>query len=264
MNNTFDVFVTDLDHTLLHPETERISEGTPNLLNEWMDRGNHWVIATGRELDHLQEVLSEVGIQPHYCITRSRYIHASRSEPSPELDEWNETVNELTEKQAEYTSEWIPKARNWASRKDIHVEVEDGYITYESAEAAEKAFHHLSEIVDEDFKVLRNREFMIVVPRQTGKGNCLKRLSEVNRWRESDIFCVGDGMNDANMLDGDYDYGKAVVANAEDPLKNLVTREGGRVLDQVGGTAVEKLLKTFLNRDNELVSAKKNGGPDKS
>jgi len=261
VDNSFEIFVTDLDHTLLHPETERFSERTPDLLREWMDRGNYWVVATGRELDHLREVLAEVDLQPHYSITRSRYIHARQAESLPELDKWNQTVQKLTKKQEKYSKEWIPEARDWASQHDIQLETEDGYVTYESADAAEEAFHHLSETVDEDFKVLRNREFLIVVPRQTGKGNCLKRLSEVNRWRESDIFCVGDGMNDANMLDGDFDYGKAVVANAEEPLKELVSRQDGRILDEIGGTAVEKLLRNFLKRDGGLPSYQENENP---
>lgn len=64
--------------------------------------------------------------------------------------------------------------------------------------------------------------------------------------RESEIFCVGDGMNDANMLDGDYDFRKATVANAEPQLKDLVNRHGGIILEHVGGQAIENLLEKLL------------------
>jgi HAD superfamily hydrolase (TIGR01484 family) len=260
LDNSFEVLVTDLDHTLLHPETGQITDRTPELLQEWMNQGHSWIIATGRELAHLQEVLSEVGLHPHYSITRSRYIHATRSEPHPELTSWNRSVRRLTKKQWDYAQEWIPKAKRWASDNEIEVDTDEGYVTFEDADAAEKAFHYISKVIDEDFKVLRNREFLVVVPRETGKGNCLKRLSELNQWDESEIFCVGDGMNDANMLDGDFEYGKAAVANAEQPLKELVTREGGWVLDEVGGPAVEGLLRTFLN--GKLGSAGNTDTPD--
>ncbi len=258
MDNSYDVFVTDLDCTLLHPETGRIAQRTPDLLRKWMNRGNSWIIATGRELDHLREILADLDVRPHYTITRSRYIHTPRTEYFPELDEWNQTIQKLTKKQEDYAKEWIPKVKDWASHHGIEIETDDGYVTYESAEAAEEAFHHLSEIIDENFKILRNREFMIVVPQKTGKGNCLKQLSKLNRWNESSIFCVGDGMNDANMLDGDFDYGKAAVANAEEPLKELVSREGGQILDEIGGPAVEKLLHDFLQPDGEPTAPQEN------
>lgn len=247
MSDAIEVFVTDLDHTLLHPETESLPDRIPDMLETWMEAGNVWIIATGRTRDYLEDIMAELGVHPNYYITRSRYIHPGRSRGDRTLEEWNATVETLTEKQADYAEEWIPEVQQWADKEGLSMDVEDeGYVIFDSAETAERAFHFVSDRVNDDFKVLRNREFLIVVPAQTGKGNCLKHLSETMGWEESEIFCVGDGMNDANMLDGDYDFRKAVVANAEPQLKDLVTQHGGLVLEHVGGHAIEELLETLI------------------
>ncbi|MFB6345477.1 MAG: HAD family hydrolase [bacterium] len=247
MSDAIEVFVTDLDHTLLHPETKDIPDALPDLLEEWMERGNKWVIATGRDRSHLEDVMDELRLRPNYYITRSRYIHPGTSRNHPELDEWNRKIEDLLEKQDRYADKWIPKLRDWVEKKGMDVDLKDGYAMFESPSDAETAFHYLSDVIAEGFKVLRNHEFLIVVPAQTGKGNCLKHLSETRNWQESEIFCVGDGMNDANMLDGDYDYKKAAVANAEPKLKDLVAQHGGIILEHVGGDAIEHLLRTLMD-----------------
>jgi HAD superfamily hydrolase (TIGR01484 family) len=246
MHDYIEVFVTDLDHTLLHPETEDLPDGIAPMLKEWMESGNAWVIATGRRREHLEDVLDELDILPDYYITRSRYIHGGRSDTVDKLDEWNSRIERLTKKQENYADNWIPRVLDWADENEVEVEAMDGYVMFGTAEGGEKGFHFVSDILDDDFKVLRNREFLIAVPAETGKGNCLEYLSDVLGWQESEIFCVGDGMNDANMLDGDYDFAKAAVANAEPQLKDLVLQHGGIILEHVGGHAIESLLGKLL------------------
>lgn len=179
MTDTVEVFVTDLDHTLLHPETEDLPDRLPDMLDTWMNSGNIWVIATGRQQTYLEDVMNELRILPDYYITRSRYIHPGRQHNHPAFDEWNETVEQLTIKQKKYTQEWIPKVEEWAAKNSLNVETHEGYVMFDSAEDGERAFHFVSDVIDDDFKVLRNREFLIVVPHQTGKGNCLKYLCKV-------------------------------------------------------------------------------------
>lgn len=246
LNEPIEVFVTDLDHTLLHPETEDLPENLPQLLETWMDEGNVWVIATGRDQDHLETVMDELGVLPNFYITRSRYIHAGQSETSEKIHQWNSHIEDLIEKQYQYADVWIPDLKSWAEEQNIPVTIQDRYVEFDTVDGAEEAFHYLSNVIDNDFKVLRNREFLIVVPRETGKGNCLKYLSDIMDWQESEIFCVGDGMNDANMLDGDFEFGKAVVSNAEPQLKDLVKQHGGIILEHVGGHAIKELLDKLI------------------
>lgn len=247
MLNDINVLVTDLDHTLLHPETEDLPERVPDLLREWMKNGNHWVIATGRRRDHLEHVLEALSMMPDYYITRSRYIHAGNSSEHNAFEEWNQAIQELAEKEREYAGEWLPLLQEWAMENGFPVDIKEYYAVFDRVEHAEASFHFLSERVSDDFKVLRNHEFVIAVPRGTGKGRCVKKLSEINQWNESEIFCIGDGMNDANMLDGDYDFRKATVSNAEPKLKQLVRTNGGHVLNDEGGTAIHNLLHNQFN-----------------
>jgi len=64
------------------------------------------------------------------------------------------------------------------------------------------------------------------------------------------VFCVGDSVNDLDMLDGRYGFHSGTVATAEEEIKEAIESNRGIIAQHPGGRGPVECLKKLLEAKN--------------
>lgn len=244
------VLVTDLDDTLLSPESDafQLPEGFGNRLRRWRDRGGTWVVATGRPEEQLRECLERFDARPRFFVARERYLFETAVDSVNTFAAWNRRMRRISRETRRQRERWAPHLEAWSRRENRpHYRDGDG-IWFESGSDAVSAQNHLSTRLPEGWRTIRYDRALAVVPEEIGKGSSLLRLAQHLGLRPGEFLCVGDGDNDRDMLDGRHGFAAAAVQNADPSIRSAVRAAGGRILEEPGGRGVVLLMDRLLNR----------------
>jgi len=254
------VFAFDLDGTILEAE-ERICQEAKDALIRAANSGVRLVVATGRGLESIDEILGKNGLAPQMgflqaILAGEHKIFFVRNGGYVPLEDWNERMRKnflqllplgrkiLTKmkqelEQHKFKSEWhnTPKQQREAEIIDL---------TFASLEEADEARRYvcgrLSSFTSELF-CRRHGQWVQLKYREAGKGRTLLELARALRIESSEILTVGNSQNDEDMLDGRYGFRSAAVSNAEESIKKVVLRNGGYVAQFPLGRGVAEILR---------------------
>lgn len=170
---------------------------------EWLGKGNIFAIATGRSYQDLKNKQDKYKFIFDYAILN----HGATIIDKNENILWNESIsNKVVPKiksnidKSNYVSFFC--CSNLESRVDFqHPDLTKIAITFESKEEALKKAEELNSIFKDDIKAFYvNKNSVEIISNKTSKEKAIQYLSEINNIDRSEIYTIGDGYSDINMI----------------------------------------------------------------
>jgi HAD superfamily hydrolase (TIGR01484 family) len=247
---------TDFDGTLFAElESPPVAHELQELIAGLQARGTKWIINTGRDMSSLMAVLGRSGlrIKPDYLVLVEREIHCHRDSQYVELEEWNAACVEAHGELFARVRADLPRLVGWIEARFPARIYEDPYsplcLTAGSNGDMDAIHQHLESYCQEveDLTVVRNDVYARFSHVAYNKGTALAELARRLGLAPDQVFAAGDHLNDLPMLSTQYARFLAAPANAVEPVKTAVRRQGGHVSDHSHGRGVADALRTFLN-----------------
>ena len=248
----------DFDGTLFMPERDVPLE--PNFFDEirkLREAGWLWTVNTGRSLLHMLEGFEEVGFPfaPDYLVLREREIYT----PGDSFGRWHR-VEAWHEKSVHDTALFFADAEGFVAKMKAYVEEETeaqwveevgdpaGIIASSEEEMAViAAFVEEHRSMSDLIGVLRNTIYMRFTHRDYHKGSSLTEVARLEGLSVDQIFAIGDGHNDLDMLRPEVAGMVACVGNAHMEVKTHVRRVGGYEAAEAGSRGSVEALRHFLD-----------------
>jgi len=247
---------TDFDGTIHEDFADApIPESLERRIGAMQAEGSIWVINTGREMASLMETLgrTKVRVRPDYLILVEREIFRNDRGHYVPVEPWNTQCNqdharlfadmamdlpELVEGlQARYDATfyddpWSPLcaiARSYAQMDAIEAELMSFAATFPQV------------------SVVRNDVYVRFSHVGYSKGTALAELQRLLGILPAETLAAGDHLNDLPMLKARYAKHLVAPVNAVPVVKEQVLAEGGWVMDQRCGHAVEAALERLMS-----------------
>ena len=225
------ILISDFDKTFY---TENYDNNI-KLINEFVNAGNKFVIATGRPLYFLEPSIEGKNIN---------YYNLICSDGTVIFDKNNKILfQEVIKKETIQTL--IEKIRNnphisdyylntaYANTKDINVTA-NGFLGVPiDRDESQKFIDKLSEI-DENIKGYLSHKWINIISKNASKSSAIKKLIEINNWNYEDIYVAGDYYNDIEM---NKDYQSFCFDFSPEELKkvsNYVVKDFSDILKKIG------------------------------
>ncbi|NOY81350.1 MAG: HAD family phosphatase [Kiritimatiellaeota bacterium] len=260
--NRIRLVATDLDGTLLSDADVAEDFFRFRLLLQKLRGGcgTRWAIITGRSVRSMGTVLTRLlvdGLTPDYFVTEDAKIFRRRSGGGffPFVW-WNFTVDR---RRATWRRRFRKRLADWTARlrerfpdaEELAPEAVDLWFRFgseEDARSAEEFLRGVSRSPDSALIFRWGRE-MYAAPAAGTKGEAVLRLLRDLGADPAEAFAVGDGPNDASMLDGRAAGFPACVANASERIKATVRQAGGYVAAAPGVEGVVEALAVCTGLD---------------
>lgn len=225
------ILISDFDKTFY---TENYDNNI-KLINEFVNAGNKFVIATGRPLYFLEPSIEGKNIN---------YYNLICSDGTVIFDKNNKILfQEVIKKETIQTL--IEKIRNnphisdyylntaYENTKDINVTA-NGFLGVPiDRDESQKFIDKLSEI-DENIKGYLSYKWINIISKNASKSSAIKKLIEINNWNYEDIYVAGDYYNDIDM---NKDYQSFCFDFSPEELKkvsNYVVKDFSDILKKIG------------------------------
>lgn len=225
------ILISDFDKTFY---TENYDNNI-KLINEFVNAGNKFVIATGRPLYFLEPSIEGKNIN---------YYNLICSDGTVIFDKNNKILfQEVIKKETIQTL--IEKIRNnphisdyylntaYENTKDINV-IANGFLGVPiDRDESQKFIDKLPEI-DENIKGYLSYKWINIISKNASKSSAIKKLIEINNWNYEDIYVAGDYYNDINM---NKDYQSFCFDFSPEELKkvsNYVVKDFSDILKKIG------------------------------
>lgn len=190
------ILVSDFDNTLY---SENYYENIRKI-NEFVDNGNIFIIATGRNFNHLRRDLNGVYLKFDYLICNDGAIIFDKNFQIIKRTDINpKTVDQLIEelrKSPNIIETITDDGFNYFRGKTDNNNVVLGrYIDPIAAQ------HQIQEMMKKypDIQGYLSSHWINIISRDAGKGTAINYLSELLNWDKNNIYTVGDGINDISM-----------------------------------------------------------------
>ncbi len=232
MNCNKYLFVTDLDGTLLTTD-KRVTPAVSEALSEFVSEGNHFAICTGRDINSARSVYCELGLTlpgsyvvaynggQIYDVDRGETIYRTGIDLptireiyrlADEYDVYVHTYNDdyiLAREEHECLSYYQRVIKTPVKLlgdglfdfietppcKVICIELHDHEKQERFRHAAEEKFADKLDIM------YSNPYYLELIPKESGKGEALKRLCEFLEIPIENSIAAGDGDNDISMIE---------------------------------------------------------------
>jgi hydroxymethylpyrimidine pyrophosphatase-like HAD family hydrolase len=246
---------TDFDGTLFAEfENPPIPEELQALIGDLQSRGVKWVINTGRDMSSLMETLGRTGIsiEPDYLVLVEREIHYHHDSLYVGLEEWNTSCVRLHAELFTRLQVDVPGIVQWINSR-FHTRIyEDSYsplclIAGNNGEM--DAIHSYLESYCQTvphLTVVRNDVYARLCHEAYNKGTALAEVTRRLGLDRSQVFAVGDHLNDLPMLTTQFARFLAAPANAVPQVQGWVRRQGGMVSLSSHGQGVAEAIKYYL------------------
>lgn len=207
------------------------------------ERGGHWVINTGRSLDHTLEGLLDHGVMvagqilaPDFIIAREHLIYTrGRNGQWVDLGEWNARCQRQHDIFYHSHRRFFEEVRDFTENGGRGVWIEEegdpaGIIT-----RTEKDMAEVIDFIENrrgnwpELGYQRNTVYLRFTHRDFGKGSSLAELGRQLGLGPQSIFAAGDNFNDLSMLRREIAHHLVCPANALPEVQQQVLAEGGRV-----------------------------------
>lgn len=237
------IIICDLDGTLLDAKGQLASE-TIKKVNEFIDSGGTFIIATGR-LDHdIVYIEKKLGVRGSYRISQNGAIIKSQ-------------YNELLWKQ-ELESITANEIVSLLNKNNLRVEISDAYYRYFPsprgagnvaefvdhsivdpdfnkkigkdifptlllAFGTEEIFQNITNFIDKDYgqevdTIMTSSSTLEVLSKGVSKGSAIKKILKDQHLKSNRICAIGDSENDVSMFEiADYAY---TISTASENIQN--------------------------------------------
>ena len=247
----------DFDGTLLDPEEETtIHPQFFDLIKE-LRQSHHamWGLNTGRSLFHTLQGMEEskFSYRPDYIIAREREIYfPNQFGRWVDHPTWNKacekdhkTLFRKNKRLLNKVSKWIKTETSaaWGSQADEPA----GVVATTEAEM-QRIIDFIDTMIPAKSQLAyqRNSIYMRFSHSLYHKGSALAEVGRSFKIDKSNIFTIGDGHNDLDMLDTSIAEMIACPANAHNEVKNHVSSQGGYVAKEKASQGVTEALKNFI------------------
>ena len=248
-NKSIKLVGLDFDNTLYDGVTSLKS------LFPWFDRLNREGIklglVTGRTYDSLRKLFEGDGYLwgepfPDFAICYESRILNPSGLALPGCEVWNrardadvERAHDLLEKELAAWKREL-ESEGYALRFAYLDKSYGLYLEFETPEQSISAFEKLSARADDSHRLQfsRNNRGLSVHARNRSKGPALSHLLRAWGIPQEQTLVIGDSLNDLCMMNGDYHYLVATVANADPVIRAAVEKKKGIISEHPCGKGV--------------------------
>ena len=246
---------TDFDGTLFAEfENPPIPDSLQQIIGDLQAQGAKWVINTGRDMSSLMETLarSRIRIEPDFLVLVEREIHFHQDSRYLGLEEWNQACTRAHAELFQRVEPDLPAIVDWINSR-FHAQIyNDAYSpfcllagTNGDADAIHEYLTDYARGIPR-LMVVRNDVYARFSHEDYNKGTALAELTRRMGFNASQVFAVGDHMNDLPMLSRRYAHMLAAPDNAVPEVKETVLREGGYVSLSSNGNGVAEAIEYYL------------------
>jgi hydroxymethylpyrimidine pyrophosphatase-like HAD family hydrolase len=203
------VLVSDFDKTF-YPDNfiDNIKE-----VNKFVDLGNIFIIATGRNTNSLRKVIDDYNIKFSYIICNDGSVIYDKDF---NLIKKNLIKKDTVEKLYDYLSLYFEQVyldNGFELTNIVSDEIDGIFVRYNDYELANNVLNEMHENF-KDVHGYLSENYMNIVSIDSSKGLAIKYLELLNNY--NNIYVVGDGINDLSM----YEYYKGLsILNSIPELK---------------------------------------------
>lgn len=255
MSFPFNLISTDFDGTLFAEfENPPIPADLERLIGDLQRKGVKWAINTGRDMSSLMESLARagIGIEPDYLVLVEREIHLHQDSQYVSLHEWNSRCEAAHAALFRTIRQDLPEIIDWVNAR-FHARIyEDDYSPFcliaGNNGDADVIHDYLEQYARRlpELAVVRNDVYARFSHVDFNKGTALAELTRRLGLTAASVFAAGDHLNDLPMLSRQYAAFLAAPANAVEPVKEAVRRQGGFVSELTQGNGVADAIKFYL------------------
>ena len=225
------ILISDFDKTFY---TENYDNNI-KLINEFVNAGNKFVIATGRPLYFLEPSIEGKNINYYNLICSDGTVIFDKNNKIlfQEVIK-KETIKILIEKirNNPHISDYYLNTA-YENTKDINV-IANGFLGVPiDRDESQKFIDKLPEI-DENIKGYLSYKWINIISKNASKSSAIKKLIEINNWNYEDIYVAGDYYNDIEM---NKDYQSFCFDFSPEELKkvsNYVVKDFSDILKKIG------------------------------
>ena len=247
---------TDFDGTIFSEfETPPIPPDLTELIGSLQARGAKWVINTGRDMASLMESLarSHIQIQPDYLVIVEREIYERQGGRFIGVKHWNDAC--AADHQALFTRVRldVPTLANWITSRfegNVYEDAHSPLCIIAANNGDMDAIHaRLEEYCRTvpGLTVVRNDVYARFSHEAYNKGSALAEITRLLNMDRSQVFAVGDHLNDLPMLKREFARCIATPANAVPAVVAAIKEQGGYISKLPQGRGVCEALKHFLD-----------------
>ena len=246
---------TDFDGTIFAEfEMPPIPDELVHLIADLQSQGVKWVINTGRELSSLLESLgrARIHIQPDYLVVVEREIHQRQAGRFVEVAHWNQACAEAHRVLFSQVAPDVATLENWINVRFEASVYEDMHSPLCVIAANNGDMDEIHAYLDaycksvSNLSVVRNDVYARFSHSAYDKGTALAEVTRLLELNRSQVFAVGDHLNDLPMLSRHVATFIAAPSNAVESVTQQVKAEGGYLCRQSHGSGVLEALQFFL------------------
>lgn len=209
------IIVSDFDYTFFTDDYEHNIQ----IIQEFVQKGNLFIIATGRNLDHIRADIDGYSIPFSYLICNDggliynhQYQLLYEKKMKPEIVK---PVFEFLDQKRCFSEVWVD--HNGEYSVDPNESADKIIARYKDAKKAQK----IVEEVCTKFSGITgylSEHWVNLTDISVNKGRAIQQLAIENHWNSEDIYTVGDSVNDISMVTMYRGY---AIATGSDALKKV-------------------------------------------
>ncbi len=259
-----DLVCTDIDGTLLdagNPDFASLVSFKTSLDSMRRQWGTRWAIVTGRHRRVMLPILdSFLGFQliPDFVVLEDAYVYRfNRRTGWHGFLRWNLRIRwkraRLWRRGRKSLQQWQEQMQRQFPEMQVRShETVDLWMEFPDREVAEHGESVLKQMTagSVDFEVFRWGKELFLAPSVGKKGEAVSFIADSLGLTAGQVFAVGDGANDINMLEGWAAAMVACVANAPREIKRIVRHAQGYVASQSATAGVVEALEYYLQGDD--------------
>lgn len=202
------VILSDFDGTLFFGKDKDYSD-TAEAIKKWQEAGNLFCMVTGRSLTHLLQDLEPMGIAPdYYVLSTGATLYNKDKELIDIVGVAGEDIEIICDTAEELDYMFVGASATdgiylkQKGQPDIPYDRKfiAGFARFNSDAAADKFELLIKEKLGNNILVMRQGIYFDLPNISCGKAKGIERLIDILKIDEKQIFCVGDGVNDLDML----------------------------------------------------------------
>lgn len=246
---------TDFDGTLFAEfESPPIPQSLLELIARLQAEGAKWVINTGREMSSLMETLARaaISIEPDYLVLVEREIHLHHRSQYVGLEEWNAACARTHAELFALIQPALPRVVSWINER-FHASIyEDAYSPLCLIAGDNQQMDGIHAYLDDfcrtipNLTVVRNDVYARFSHQAFNKGSALGEITRRLGVSRTQVFAIGDHLNDLPMLSAQYAAFLGAPSNAVPLVKQTVRQAGGYVSLRAHGHGVRDAIKYYL------------------
>lgn len=204
------ILVTDFDKTFFTDSYEK----NIDLVNQFVENGNMFIIATGRPIYLLEADINKYHIDYNYLICNDGAVIFDKAKRKIYEDNMDKeiAINIFNELQGDLNLEKVFIDNTTSFSTDTN-DIFNGIVALPIDR--QKALNSIEYLCNKypNIQGYLSHKWVNILTKNASKGNAIKWLASKNSWNVSEIITVGDNKNDLSMS-GDFNS-YAIMGNIE-------------------------------------------------